>query len=313
MDTSGPSRSRPGATGRGAGAGKTGAAHRPDAGRRAGTGRRADAPTSKTGAQYHLHLSPGQIPDTVLMPGDPARVLKMMTGWDGGEELAFHREFRSARGTYKGVAIGAISSGVGAPSLEIAAHEFAVIGGKTVIRVGTCGALRPEIDPGDLIVPVAAVRRDGTADRYLPVEHPAFADPEIYMALIEACERLGFRYHTGIVCSVGSFYVGQERPVTGGFWQSGVDGLIDDLRRAGVVCLEMECSALFVLARLFGMRSGAVLGAVANRVTNAFGGDGAEDRAIRAADEAVAILDEWRRAKERASKANFYPSLVRGA
>jgi uridine phosphorylase len=163
-----------------------------------------------------------------------------------------------------------------------------------------------------LIVPAAAVRRDGTADRYLPLDHPAFADPEVYTALVEACERLGFSYHVGIVCSVGSFYVGQERPVTGGFWQSSVDGLIDDLRKAGVVCLEMECSALFVLARLFGMRSGAVLGAVANRVTNAFGDNGAEERAIRAANEAVVILDEWRRLKTAAGKTNFYPSLLRG-
>jgi uridine phosphorylase len=273
--------------------------------------RRADAPTNEAGAQYHLHLTAGQIPATILMPGDPDRVLRMAATWDDARELAYHREYRSAAGTYKGVPIGAISSGIGAPGLEIAAHEFATIGGRTIIRVGTCGALREEIAPGDLIVPAAAVRRDGTADRYLPLDHPAFADPEVYMALIEACERLGYRYHTGIVCSVGSFYVGQERPVTGGFWQSAADGLIEDLAKAGVVCLEMECSALFVLARLFGMRSGAVLGAVANRVTNAFGDNGAEERAIAAANEAVVILDDWRLRREAARKANFYPSLVR--
>jgi uridine phosphorylase len=273
--------------------------------------RRADAPTSESGAQYHLHLSSGQIPETVLMPGDPGRVPKMRATWDDGEELAFHREYRSARGTYKGVPIGAISSGVGAPSLEIATQEFATIGGKTVIRVGTCGALCAEIEPGDMIVPVAAVRQDGTSDRYLPPEHPAFADPEVYMALIEACERLGYRYHLGIVASVGSFYLGQERPVTGGFWQSAADGVIEDLRKAGVACLEMECSALFVLARLFGMRSGAILGAVANRATNAFGDNGAEERTIHAANEAVAILDEWGRLKTAAGKSTFYPSLLR--
>lgn len=274
--------------------------------------RRADTPTNEAGAQYHLHLSAGQIPSTILMPGDPGRVERMCRTWDDGRELAFHREFRSARGTYKGVEIGAISSGVGAPSLEIATHEFAVIGGETIIRVGTCGALRPEIELGDLIIPVAAVRRDGTGERYLPLEHPAFADPEIYMALVEACERLGYRYHLGVVASVSSFYVGQERPVTTGFWQSGVDGLIEDLRNAGVACLEMECSALFLLSRLFGMRSGAILGAVANRATNAFGDNHAEERSIAAANEAVVILDEWERLKKAAGKATFYPSLLKG-
>jgi len=61
------------------------------------------------------------------------------------------------------------------------------------------------------------------------------------------------------------------------------------------------------------MRSGAVLGAVANRVTNAFGDNGAEERAIRAANEAVVILEDWQRRKTAAGKANFYPSLVTGA
>jgi uridine phosphorylase len=274
------------------------------------TGRRADVPTDETGAQYHLQLSAGQIPSTILMPGDPGRVTRMQNTWDGGMELAFHREYRSARGTYKGVPIGAISSGIGSPSLEIAAQEFATIGGETIIRIGTCGALRSDIALGDLIVPIAAVRQDGTSEQYLPLAHPAVADPEVSMALVEACERLGLRYHVGIACSASSFYIAQERPVAGGFWQSSIDGTIDDLRKAGVACLEMECSALFLLARLFGMRSGAILGAIANRATNEFGDNGAEERTIAAANEAVVILEEWRRLKAAAGKSIFYPSLL---
>ncbi len=273
-------------------------------------GARADAPRNEAGAQYHLHLSAGQIPPTVLMPGDPGRVEKIRATWDESEELAFHREYRSARGRYKGVELGAISSGIGAPSLEIAAQEFATIGGETIVRVGTCGALRPEIACGDLVVPVAAVRRDGTSTVYLPPEHPAFADPEVFQALVEACERLGLRYHVGIVCSASSFYIGQERPVQGGFWQSRVDGTIADLQKAGVACLEMEAASLFVLSRLFGMRSGAVFGVVANRVTNEFAYNGAEENSIAAANEAVAILEEWRLLKEAAGKQTFYPGLL---
>jgi hypothetical protein len=59
------------------------------------------------------------------------------------------------------------------------------------------------------------------------------------------------------------------------------------------------------------MRSGAILGAVANRATNAFGDNGAEERAIHAASEAVVILDEWSRLKSAAGKTTFYPSLLR--
>ena len=274
--------------------------------------RLADSPTDERGAQYHLRLSAGQMPPDILMPGDPGRVEAMRSTWDDGVETAYHRGFRSARGLYKGVPVGAISSGVGGPSLEIAIQEFAAIGGRTIIRVGTCGALPARIALGDLVIPAAAVRRDGASDHYLPPEHPAFADPEVHMALVEACERLGVRYHVGIACSTGSFYLGQGRPVHGGFWQSGADALVEDLRRAGVSCFEMECSALFVLARLMGMRSGAVLGVVANRAANSFGDNGAEARAIAVGNEALAVLDGWRRLREAAGKPNFYPSLLAG-
>jgi uridine phosphorylase len=229
----------------------------------------------------------------VLIPGDPGRVDLIARLWDESEPLVFHREYKSARGRYHGTEIGSVSGGIGMGSTEIALQELAEIGVETVIKVGTTAALLPGIDRGDLIIPVAGMANDGTTRNYVPAEFPAFADPGVFAALVEACRRLGYRFHVGLVYSVGSFYLGQGRPVHGGFWRSGADSLIDDLRRMGVTNIEMEAAGVMVLGHLFRLRAGAVLAVVGNRATNEWGDQGGEERACRAACEAVSILAEW--------------------
>jgi len=111
------------------------------------------------------------------------------------------------------------------------------------------------------------------------------------------------------VCSVGSFYVGQERPVTGGFWQSGVDGLIDDSglpasrawRWSAPRCSSWRGSSACAVAR-----SSAPWQPCYERLRD----NGAEERPSAAADEPVVILDDWTRLKTAAGKTNFYPSLL---
>ena len=73
------------------------------------------------------------------------------------------------------------------------------------------------IEPGDLVIAIAAVRYDGASTDYAPLEYPAVASPEVLMALIEAAERLRVRYHVGIVASTSTFYLGQSRPGYNGY------------------------------------------------------------------------------------------------
>jgi len=161
---------------------------------------------------YHVRVKPGDISGYVLLPGDPGRVPIIAELWDEGWEVSFHREFRVWSGKIDGKPISACSTGIGCPSTAIAIEELARAGAHTFIRVGSTGAIQPEIELGDLIISVAAMKLEGTSLQYAPSTYPAYADYEVVLALIEAAESLNLRYHLGVTASTDSFYLGQSRP-----------------------------------------------------------------------------------------------------
>jgi uridine phosphorylase len=241
---------------------------------------------------YHVMLGPGDIPPYVLLPGDPARVDEIAASWDTAEIVQFHREFKSARGTYRGAPIAAVSTGIGGPSTAIAVEELATIGAHTLIRVGTTGAIQEDIEPGTLVIATGAVRMDGASSDYAPEQFPAHASPEVVLALVEAAKRLGARYRVGVVASTATFHLGQSRPGIRGYTWSGVEKRIDDLRRMGVLSFEMEAATIFTLSQIYRLRSGCVCAVIANRVTGEFRPGQGVDMAIRVANEALRILYE---------------------
>jgi uridine phosphorylase len=245
----------------------------------------------QTDEQYHLELEPGDVADAVLLPGDPERIEKITDGWDESEIVADHREYRTATGTVEETPISATSTGVGAPSAAIAAEELARVNAETLIRVGSCGAIQPETDIGDLIITTGAVRQEGTSNEYVRPEYPAVADHAVVSALAAAAEDLGYDYHLGVTASTDSFYAGQSREGFGGFRARDADARIEELRRAGVLNFEMEASALLTLAGIYGLRAGAVCTVYADRTTGEFRVEG-ERRAARTASNAVALLAE---------------------
>jgi uridine phosphorylase len=270
---------------------------------------KAHAPTEE-GAAYHIRCKKGDVAEYVLLPGDPARTDKIAEAWDTRREIASYREYRTLGGTYKGKPISATSTGIGCPGAEICIHELRDVGARTCIRVGTTGSISAKFACGDLIIPVAAVRKDGTSDAYVESQFPAFADPEVVMALAEACNRLGFPYGFGLVYTVGSFYIGQGRPISdGGYWPSWAANIIPDLQQAGVTNIDMDTAGQLVVGFLHGMRMGAVLSVIANRVTDEWGDSGGEMRACKAANEAVDILRGWDQIKKERGARSFYPSL----
>lgn len=94
-----------------------------------------------------------------ILPGDPARVDRIAEQLEDVEELAYNREYKSIAGTYKGVRVLAVSTGIGGPSTGIAVEELSRIGVQYAIRIGSCGALQREIHLGDLVLVQAAVLR----------------------------------------------------------------------------------------------------------------------------------------------------------
>jgi uridine phosphorylase len=269
----------------------------------------ADRPTVE-GKFYHIMVAPGEVSRYVLLPGDPARSDLIAKTWDEARLIARHREFTTYTGKYKGVPISVTSTGIGGPSTAIAVEELLRAGADTFIRVGTTGAIQPEIAVGDIVITVAAVRLDGTSKQYIISEYPAHAHYEVINALVEAAESLGYNYWLGVTASTDSFYLGQGRPGYKNYTQSWSQNLYEDLRRAGVLNFEMESSTIFTLSSIYGARAGTVCAVIANRITNEFMPGSGIDKAIRVANEAVRILYEWDEKKKLYKKKYFYPSLI---
>ena len=270
----------------------------------------AAIPQTEEGKQYHIHCKPGDVAPYVLLPGDPGRVYRIAKYWDEKREVAKHREYVTFTGKYKGAPISATSTGIGGPAAAIAVEELLRVGAHTFIRVGTTGAIQKFIGVGDLIITTAAVRLDGTSKQYVHTEYPAIASYEVVLALIEAAESLGVKYHVGISASTDSFYTGQGRPGYKGYVLSWMKNIIPDLQRANVLNFEMESSTIFTLANIYSARAGSVCAAVANRVTDEFVADAGVEDAIKVANEAVRILYEWDVTKAEKGKRYFYPSLI---
>ncbi|OYT61045.1 MAG: uridine phosphorylase [Desulfurococcales archaeon ex4484_217_1] len=270
----------------------------------------AAVPQTEKGKQYHIHCKPGDVAPYVLLPGDPGRVYRIAKYWDEKREVAKHREYVTFTGKYRGAPISATSTGIGGPAAAIAVEELLRVGAHTFIRVGTTGAIQKFIGVGDLIITTAAVRLDGTSKQYVFTEYPAAASYEVVLALIEAAESLGVKYHVGISASTDSFYTGQGRPGFKGYMLSWMKNIISDLQRANVLNFEMESSTIFTLANIYGARAGSVCAAVANRVTDEFIVDAGVEDAIKVANEAVRILYGWDNIKTKKGKKYFYPSLT---
>jgi uridine phosphorylase len=210
------------------------------------------------GPQYHVGVEAGQISDIVLMPGDPFRVQLIADQLEDVVEVAHKREYRTVNGTYKGRLITACSSGMGCPSTAIGVEELARAGAKVFIRVGSTAALQPHIGVGDLVVSEGSLRNDGTTAAYVPTGYPAVPDLELTGALTAAARDLGAReglqVHTGINATDDAFYA--ESPE----WIAKLSGL-------GLTNVEMESAALYVVARLRGLRAGMVCAVSGNLVT----------------------------------------------
>ncbi len=270
----------------------------------------ARAPDLGGGLQYHIRCRPGDVAPYVLLPGDPDRVPLISSLWEERREVARHREYTTHTGRYRGAPISATSTGIGGPAASIALEELLRVGAHTFIRVGTTGAIQRDVRVGDVIIAAGAVRLDGASEEYVRVEYPALAHYEVVLALVEAAESLGARYHVGVVASTDTFYTGQSRPGFRGYQPSWSPGIMADLQAAGVLSFEMEAATVFTISSIYGARAGAVLAVIANRVTDEFVPEAGVETAVRVANEAVRILYEWDQEKQKRGKKFFYPSLL---
>jgi uridine phosphorylase len=189
----------------------------------------------------------GGLPEYSVVVGDPRRAGLTAEMLTDSREIGSNREYVTYRGTWKGVDLTVSSHGVGGPGAMIMFQELSMAGARTIIRAGTCGAVVDRIADGDLIIADAAVRDDGISDQMIPPTYPAASTPEIVLALQKTAQASGQAWHRGIVWTKSLFFPGILKPPYELYIQ------------AGVIAVEMELSALLVLAGLKGLRSGGIL------------------------------------------------------
>ena len=207
--------------------------------------------------QYHIGLGPGELAEYILLPGDPDRTARIASRFESIELEHRHREFATVTGRYRGQRVSVVSTGIGTDNVEIVVAEILAITERpTFVRVGSCGALQPEMSLGDLAITTGAVRLESTTSFFVHDGYPAVADYEAVAALIEAAERLGHRYHVGMTATAPGFFGAQGRPIP----QLPIryPDLAEDMARQRVMNFEMEASALLVLASLGRCRAGVV-------------------------------------------------------
>ena len=217
---------------------------------------------------FHLGVTRGDLRDATLaiIPGDPERVARIAELLDDPVPLASTREFTSVRGSLDGSPLVVCSTGIGGPSTSIAVEELAQLGVDTFIRVGTTGAIQPDIEPGDVIVTTGAVRLDGASFHFAPAEFPAVPDFACTTALVDAARDAAVPLHVGITASSDTFYPGQERYDTvAGRVTPRFRGSLEEWQVLGVLNYEMEAATLFTMCSSLGLRSGCVAGVLVNR------------------------------------------------
>ncbi|WP_353094461.1 nucleoside phosphorylase [Tissierella praeacuta] len=197
--------------------------------------------------QPHILCEEKDISEYVILPGDPARVLRVGEFLDSYEEIAYNREFRTIKGYYKGVPITVTSTGIGGASAAIAIEELISCGAKYLIRIGSAGAVQPNIRLGDLVICSAAVREDGTTNMYVSSNYPAVSDIRFTNLIMDTCEELKYRYHCGVIRSHDSFYIDEE------------DEIMEKWNKKNILASDMETASLFVVGQIRKVKTASIL------------------------------------------------------
>lgn len=198
---------------------------------------------------FHIGAKPGEIAETVLLPGDPYRARWAAQTYLKDAVLVNEvRGMLGYTGTWNGHPVTIHGSGMGMPSLSIYATELMKdYGAQTLIRIGSAGALQPHVKLRDVVLAQTA-STIGTPSRQIfrDLSFAPCADFGLLAAAHKAARAIGVPVHVGGIYSSDTFY--DER-----------DDLSQQLQRHGTLCVEMEAAELYTLAARYQRRALAVL------------------------------------------------------
>ncbi len=251
------------------------------------------------GSIFHLHLRPEQLADTVILVGDPGRVAMVSGFFDKKECEVSNREFRTVTGSYKGKRMTVLSTGIGIGNIDISVTELDALANidfatrqekpekrrLTLLRLGTSGALQPDIKVGDFVFSRTSVGFDGLLNYYKGrnevcdlaierafIEHTGWNEllPKPYFIDADKALFEHFRDVTveGITVAAPGFYGPQGRWVRLQPQDVQLNEKIESFDYNGrrITNFEMEGSALAGLAALMGHRAATICTIIAQRV-----------------------------------------------
>ena len=204
----------------------------------------------------HNHAPAGAFAKTVLMPGDPLRAKFIAETFLENPKLVNNvRSVQGYTGTYKGVPVSVMASGMGIPSIAIYANElFTQYDVDNIIRVGSAGAMRADMELGSVVAGMGACTNSSFAEQYeLGGTFAPIADFTLLSAAVEAAGELGVKMPVGNLYSSDTFYDAANRNSR---WS-----------KMGVLAVEMEAAGLYCTAAYTGKRALAICSISDNLVT----------------------------------------------
>lgn len=254
------------------------------------------------GTVFHLHLRPDQLTDRIILVGDPARVNMVAEFFDEKTFEVSSREFHTIGGIYKGKPIMCLSHGIGPDNIDIVINELDALANidfktrevkpehrqLTLVRIGTSGALQPELSLGTPVIAEKSIGFDGVLNYYagrnevadLDFEkkfvedtnwNPLWAKPYVVDADPELVERIGKNDMVrGNTISAVGFYGPQGRELRLPLANPGLNRSIEEFRYGDrkVTNYEMESAPLQGLGKLMGHKAMTVCCIIANRMNN---------------------------------------------
>lgn len=250
------------------------------------------------GSIFHLHIRPEHLADIVILVGDPGRVEMVASYFDNQECNIASREFRTITGTYKGKRMTVISTGIGTDNIDIVVNELDALANidfetrtekaekrvLTLLRLGTSGAIQPDIPLGSFVFAHSSVGFDGLLNYYAGrnevcdlaiekafVEHTGWNPQLPAPYFIDSDESLFEHFKDsvvdGITIAAPGFYGPQGRWLRLAPADKELNAKIESFRYEGrcITNFEMESSALAGLGALMGHRAGTICTIIAQR------------------------------------------------
>lgn len=194
----------------------------------------------------HINATPEDFAKTVLMPGDPLRAKFIAENFLEDARLVNNvRGIHGYTGTYKGNKISVMASGMGMPSIGIYSYElYNFFGVENIMRIGSAGAISPDIKVRDIVIGMGACTNSAYADSFnLNGTYAPICSYKMLKTCADVAQNMGLSFHVGNLLSSDTFYSEQNA---------------SDWGKMGVMAVEMEAAALYMNAARAGKNALAI-------------------------------------------------------